>query len=146
MSYRTTLSGPVTGGSGVLLLARVLAGVAGGGFDLLNQGSVTSLAYTVTNLTTGLAVGSGTLVVSASVFNSLQQTDPRWTQDSAQNPGPDGLWGYNFATTLAASLFPPASPAVGVAATRYQADVAFTMVSGQPFRVSWQWNSFPVYG
>lgn len=145
MSPRGILSGPVVAGSGVLLLARIRTSAG----DLLNQASVTSVAWTLTDVTNGAAVSSGTFSVSATVFNALQQGDVRWTQDSARNPGPDGLWGYNFAATLPASALPPAAQTyagVNAPPARYQVDVAFTPASGEAFRVAWQFSPVRVYG
>lgn len=139
-------TGVILAGSGVTLMARI-AGVAG---NLLTQASVSSISYQVTNLTLGQVAGSGTLTVSQVVFNSLVQNDPRWTADSASQPGADGLWGYNFLTTLPASIFPVSSvvsppPLVAAAPQTYQVDIVFTPTSGQPFRVSYQAPVIPVY-
>lgn len=145
MSPRGILSGPVIAGSGVLLLARIRTS----GGDLLNQASVSGIAWTLTDVTNGVPVSSGTFAAGATVFNSLQQGDVRWTQDSQRNPGPDGLWGYNFGATIPASAVPltPQTPAgVQAPAPRYQVDVAFSLASGEPFRAVWQFRPVAVFG
>lgn len=146
---RSTIAGQaIPGKTGVTLMAR-LRGAAGA---LVTGASLSSIGYTVSDLTDGTALGSGTFTVSAVLFDSLQQGDARWSKDSAGRPGADGAWGYNFLASLAATLFPltalaaddllagPAPP------HRVQCDVAFTPVSGQPFRVLFSWLSVPVYG
>lgn len=92
--------------------------------------------------------GSGSLTVASVVFDSLQQSDPRWTRDNAQTPDAWGLFGYNFATELPASLFPATSTtaaAILAAPKEYQADVIFTPASGQAFRVVFRWTAVPVF-
>lgn len=111
--------------SGVTLLARIL-GNAG---TPVTQLSLSSIAYTVTDLTTNTAIGSGTLTVSQVIFDTLQ-TDAVWTKDAV---------GYNFKAQLASTLFANGGDT-------YQVDVAFTPVSGQPFRQSWQFLVQKVYG
>lgn len=140
-----SISGQVAAGSGVTVLAR-LRGNDGG---LVTQASLTSIAYSVANLTSGSVLGTGSFTVSDSVYDSLQQGDARWTQDSESRPGPDGSHGYNFAATIPASLF-PATTLTAVAAQsappRIQVDVTFTPTSGQPFRVVWTWSPVRVWG
>jgi hypothetical protein len=135
-----------TGLSGVTLLARI-TGTPG---VPITQATLTGVAWTLTNLTTGVVAATGTFVVGASVYDSLQQADGRWTADSLAAPSTvDGLAGYNFLGTLAAALFAAAVPVAGVVApppTWFQADVAFTPVSGQPFRQSWRFPAGAVFG
>ena len=71
------------------------------GTDIL-QSTISAIAYTVKESIgpqQGVLTGSGSLVVSATVFNTLQtpSTDPSWTQDNT---------GYNFSANLPASCFP----------------------------------------
>ncbi|MES2342321.1 MAG: hypothetical protein V4597_11630 [Pseudomonadota bacterium] len=133
---RSPITGVVTAHSGVTLTARIL-GVTG---LPITRASLTSVSWTVTDTVTGLAVvgGTGAPTVASCVTDALQQSDPRWTKDSAQAPGDDGRWGYNFLLTLPASLF--------VVQTRYQADVVFTPVTGEPFRVAFLWTPVRVFG
>lgn len=146
MLTRVVITGYAVALSGVTLLARIL-GNAG---QPVTQASLSAIAYTVTDLTAGSNAGSGTFTIADAVFDSLQ-TDPRWQEDSAASPGPDGLTGYNFLATLPGSLFPliiPAAPtpyAPAPAPHSYQADVAFTPTSGEAFRVVWQFPVLPVY-
>lgn len=146
---QAVITGVVPARTGVTLLARLL-GNAG---TPVTQASLTSIGYTVTDTTNGLAVGTGTFTVSASVFNGLQVNDPRWTFDTALSPGRDGLTGYNFLATLPASLFAvtaltaaPAAPWQPVQPRTFQADVAFTPVSGERFTVVFRWQEVQVYG
>jgi hypothetical protein len=133
--------------TGVALLARLRGGGA-----LLTQASLTSISYTVSDVTLGTTLGTGTFTVASSIFDVLQQTDPRWTADSAAQPGADGAFGYNFLAVLPATLFPltailpPSSPLALPTADRIQADVTYTLASGEPFRVTWQWLQLPTYG
>ncbi len=144
-----TGSGVVAAQSGILLLARVV-GATGGA---ITQASITSIAWTVTDLTLGTVLATGTFTVSSSVFDSLQQNDPRWTYDSAASPGPDGAFGYNFAATLPSTVLavstpspvPPGYPPANLP-RRVQVDVAFTPVVGAAFRVIFLLSVLPVYG
>jgi len=146
---RSVINGTaVPGKSGVTLLARL----RGSDGRLVTRASLSSIAYTVSDLSAGTSLGTGTFTISTTVYDSLQQGDPRWSADSAREPGPDGSHGYNFAAELPASLFAlttlaepgvlsgPARPG------RIQADVAFTPASGQAWRVVFAWDSYPVYG
>lgn len=143
---RSSITGTTVALSGVTLLARV-RGAAG---SLITQSSISTITYSVSNLTAGTTSGSTSLTVSAVVFNDLQQDDPRWTKDSASDPGIDGSYGYNFAATIPATAF-----AVSVLDSdasdpvpdqvRYQVDVVFTPTSGQPFRLVFKVNPVAVY-
>lgn len=119
--------------TGTTLLARL----RGQGGQLVTQASISAIAYAITDLTTGVTVATGSLTVSAVLFDTLQQ-DPIWTRDSASLPGPDGSWGYNFKTTLAAA-------SIANGGDRYRADVKLTPVSGEPFIVLWEWKTLAVY-
>ena len=139
-----SISGQVAAGSGVTVLAR-LRGQDGA---LVTRASLSSIAYSVANLTTGAVLGTGTFTISSAVFDSLQ-SDARWTQDTEARPGPDGSHGYNFAATLPASLFATSTlsaTAAQAAPPRIQADVLFTPTSGEPFRVVWTWTPVRVWG
>lgn len=139
------ITGVVVAKSGVTLMARI-RGNAG---TLITQATLSSISYAVTNLTAAASVGTGTFTISATVFDDLQQNDPRWRRDSASSPGEDDAHGYNFRGTLAASLF----VATGINAASverqpdlYQADVVFTPTSGEPFRQVFQFRPEKVYG
>ena len=149
----TNLINPLTGGptpgkTGVTLLARVR--MANG--QLLTQASLSSIAYTVSDLTNGSSLGTGTFTVSSTVYDDLQQYDPRWQADSAGEPGDDGEFGFNFAGALPATLFALTTLAAPGVLTGFnagivvQADVAFTPASGQQWRISWRWRVLPAYG
>ena len=124
--------------TGVTLLARV-AGNAG---VPVTQASLTSVQYALTDL--GTPAGSNpvtgaltALTISSVIFDQLQQSDPRWSRDSAASPGPDGLWGYNFLATLASTLF--------TSTNRQHVDVVFTPLTGQPFRQPFEWTPIATY-
>ena len=151
-----SLFGTTVGLSGATLMARV-RGAAG---QLITQASLTSVAYVVTDRTTGTVGTSTALTVSAVVFNSLQQGNPRWTQDDANNLGPDGTHGYNFLATIPASAFPATTPAtpdydhtdpqvdplpIPTPPRDYQVDVIFTPTSGEPWRVVWRLRPVVVF-
>jgi hypothetical protein len=138
------VTGVVVANSGVSLLARIL----GNGGRPITQASLASVAIQVTDTVTG----TGVLLsesVAATVFDSLVQNDPRWTKDTAAYPGPDGAWGYNFLATIPAANSFGGTSLDGTGATvmnRMQADCIVTPVSGQPFRVVFQWEPIRVYG
>ena len=103
MPYPRIITGVVVSYSGVTLTARLL-GNAG---EPIVQADVSSIAYTVRDLTAGSTTTASTALtpVSAYVYNSLQLDNPRWDVDSIHVPGPDRRYGYNFLATLGASLF-----------------------------------------
>lgn len=138
MANPNTLTlGPLTGSARCLSGATLMARIRGNDGQLLTRASVSTITYTVTDTTGPAAVGTAPLTVSSTVFDNLQQSDPRWTRDSADYPGSDGAWGYNFACVIPAALLP--NP------VRYQIDVVVTPVSGEPFRVVWSFTPVQVY-
>ena len=125
---------------GVTLLARI-AGNAG---VPITQSTLSKIQYALTDLGSPIGVGVKTgalttLTITSVVFDSLQQSDPRWTRDSVGSPGPDGLWGYNFLATLPASLF------ANTNMNRQHIDVKFTPVTGEVFYGQWEWSPLPTY-
>jgi hypothetical protein len=140
MSFGVITTQAVPAKSGVTLLGRIVgnAGVP------ITQASLTSpLTIVVTDLTKEAALaGSGavntlTPAVSGVVFDSLQ-TGPLWTKDSAAAPGPDGLFGYNFAYLVPAANF-------NTPGDKYQLDVKFIPVVGEQFVVSFTVPTLKVY-
>jgi hypothetical protein len=130
--------------TGVRLMARIrnYAGV------LMTQASISSINAVVTDLTKEKALaGSGfvsntSLVVSSVVFDTLQ-SDLTWQKDTAMNPAPpppvsDGAFGFNFAWLAPATNF-------ATAGDRYQVDVKFVPVTGEPFIVPFQFQTLIVY-
>ncbi len=92
----------------------LMARVAGGDAVNLQQADVTSIAYTVYDLTAGaLSSASASLTVSSVIFDTLQ-TNARWTVDST---------GYNFGFALPAAKIPTGDNV-------YVVDVAITPASG----------------
>lgn len=148
MSKSVVTGGQVPGGTGVVLMARI----RGAGGQLLTRASLSSVAYTVSDLTSGATLGSGALVIASVVFDDLQQRDGRWSADGPARPGEDGEHGYNFRAQLPASVNPTRALAgedvlAGQRAPhRYQCDVLFTPVAGEVFRVPFQWQEKVVYG
>jgi hypothetical protein len=138
----------VIGNSGLVLCARIL----GNQGNPIVQADIATIAYTVQDLTLATLVTSGTFAVATSVFNSLQQQDPRWTTDSEFALGPDRQYGYNFAATVPAAaladlyttsynpeLVPTVTP------HRTQVTVLFTPAAGEVFRVVYQFTPIPTY-
>lgn len=110
------------------LMARI---AARGTSTLITQASLSTIAYVLKDLTAGTTITSGSLTVSAVVFDSLQQLDPAWTRDDASTPTPDGVWGYNFRQVVAAAN-------ISSQDHHYESRVTFTFTDGtvlvQPFR------------
>ncbi len=116
MSVLGTIQGITIANGGVFCMGRIY-GNAG---TLITQASISSIAYyvyTVTNLGVETSVGSGSLTVSTSIYDTLQTTDPRWTKDTT---------GYNFAATIPASLWTGGG-------LKNRISVKFTPVSGEVF-------------
>ncbi len=117
----------VPGKSGLILMARIL----GANRQAITQATLTSITYTVTDITTGLAIATAqALTIGNVVFDNLVKTDPTWDADSQDNPSlEDGLWGYNFKTTIPALSLVPSGD-------RFQVDIVFTPTTGERFTVS----------
>ena len=138
MTRAIVTGGLIPGQSGVTLLGRV----CGSDGVVLTRAAVGSVAYTVSNLTTGKTLGTGALSVASVFFDSLQ-VDARWEPDTI---------GYNFALVLAASLFAARtltaeSPLAGPDRPhRVQCDVSITPATGETFRLLYAWQQQPTYG
>jgi len=137
--------------SGITLLARI----RGQDGRLITQASLSSITFTVRDVTTSTTITSAqALTISSVIFDSLQQSDPRWDKDDADNLGSDGSHGYNFRATIPASNFTavdvdsdPVPPAPDrVTAHRFQCDVKFTPASGEAFFQPFSFTGIPVYG
>lgn len=137
------ITGIVVNRSGVTLMARLLGNLG----TPITIATVASIAWKVSDLTTGLAVASGTFTVATTVFDSLQM-DSRWTLDNANALGPDQRYGYNFLAVLPAATF-AATVLTGQAnltpADRLRCDVTFTPVSGEVFAVPFEWVPIASY-
>ncbi len=146
--------GVVTGlsivGAGWLCRARVL-GLNG---QPVTQATFNTISYSVRDLTAALTVATlQPLTISQVVYNALQQSDPSWTQDSATQPGPDGLWGYNFAALLPASNFTAFDVTSATAAPtpnlviphKFQASITLNPVSGQPLVLVYASTPIPTW-
>ncbi|MBY0523432.1 MAG: hypothetical protein K2R98_08530 [Gemmataceae bacterium] len=134
--YAMVTAQAVPGNAGVALMARI----RGQAFALMTQASVASIAYTVTDLTLAANLGSGTFAVASTIYDSLQQQDGSWTKDSAVNLGQDAAWGYNWKAILPAAAIPVAN-----SGNRMQVDAVFTPVSGEKFRIVFQFPTIKVY-
>lgn len=102
-------------GSGPILLARIV-GNAG---TAITQATVTSIACKVFDLdgtAPDTAVAEPSVAVASTVYDSLQTSDPRWTED---------VTGYNFLHQVAASVITEPH--------RYRIEYKFTPSTGQPF-------------
>jgi len=110
--------------SGCFLMARIL----GNDGNAITQASVSSISYVIHNITSDVAVTSGSLTVSDVVFDTLQ-TDDRWTADDT---------GYNFGHAALASWF--ATPDV-----TYRVEYKFTPTSGQVFFAVFEVTSNALY-
>lgn len=118
------------------------------GRPLITQASLSSITYSVYDLTAEESLGTGTVTISTSVYDALQQDDPGWTKDNAYLAAagltPDGAWGFNFAFTLPASLNPYTVSSDGTA-HRLHVDIIFTPVSGDAYRQQWEWTPERVF-
>ena len=123
----------------------------------ITQRDIESISYTVRDLTTAVTINTGTMVVASCVYNALVQTDPRWTADNANTPGPNGQplgpqnWGYNFAAVLPPSvfgnLFTLSDPDTVWRADPHQVQVTvyFTPYVGAQFSQIWRFTPLPTY-
>jgi hypothetical protein len=149
------ITGLLVGASGCSLFARILGSLA----VPITQASIISIAYTVTDLTSGFQLATELPLPTSCVLNNLVQNDPLWTQDSMAQPGADGAWGYNVLINLPASSLPGLGPnPIDVPVPTawagpmplpdaIQIDVFFTAVGGATFRIPWVVNNVvPVYG
>lgn len=143
-------TGLIVANSGVTLLARIL----GQNGNPITVASLSTIQYAIRNLTLGTTptalTSAGT--VASLVSNDLVQNDPRWSIDSADNPGEDGRWGRNFLLTLAASLFTSARTFTVESAAPYrvtpyhlQVSVVFTPVSGEQWHIPYPFLSYPTW-
>lgn len=144
---RSVITGPaIPGRTGVTLLARVRMGSG----QLATRAGLSSIAYAASDVTSGVALGSGTFALTT-LSDTLAQGDPRWREDSAAAPGPDGAHGFNWAAELPASLFPlttlaaPSLLAGPARAREVQVDVRFTPVTGEAFTLVFRFAVLPVY-
>jgi hypothetical protein len=137
MQVLPSVSALLVAGGGCARLSRVL----GSGAQPIVAAS--ALTWTVTDLTTGQQLGTGS--TGWTVYANLVQNDPRWNLDSVTAPGPRGLWGYNVEVDIPATAMPgvsvsPISPVPSWSNPvppphQIQIDVAIT-VSGVTFRLT----------
>ncbi len=142
------ITGVVVANSGITLMARMV----GQNGQLVTIASITSpIQYSVRDLTAGSTTTAlATLGTPASLlYDNLQQNDPRWSIDSADEPGEDGRHGYNFLATLDSGLFTAfdveSEEPYKVTPHRWQVSVVFTPVSGEPWHVPFQFTAVPTW-
>ena len=137
MLYLPT-SKAIPGNSGCIVMARIL----GANRQAITSATISTISYTVTDISTGLNVVSAIAIspVSSAVYDNLQTNDPTWDADSLLQPSlEDGLYGYNFKFTIPAADLTPSGD-------RFQTDFVFTPVTGQAFRFSVSTQTIKVYG
>lgn len=85
----------------------------------ITQASLSSISASAFQLNAAKTVtyGPTALTISSVVFDALQTSDARWTEDAT---------GYNFACTIPGTAFPEG-------AQRYQVEITFNPVSGGAF-------------
>lgn len=136
----------VPGNAGVALMARI----RGNSHALVTQASVTSITYSVWDVQAYLdsngetdataVVTTTSMTVSAVVFDALQQSDGLWTKDGPGRLGPDLAWGYNFKFVVPAVSF-----TVARSGHRHRVDVLVTPVSGEQFRLPFEFDTVKVF-
>lgn len=100
--------------------AVVMARVRGSDGSYVQQADLSKIERTIS---TPGNVGTATNIdITASVFDTLQTSDPRWTVDTT---------GYNFRDTVSATDLPLAN-------VTYRVEYKFTPTSGQPFWVVYE--------
>lgn len=107
--------------TGLIVMARIV-GNAG---TAITQASLTSIkmdVYDITDEDAPAAIGSqDTLTINSVVFDTLQDSDVRWTRDDE---------GYNFLHTVAATRFASAGPV--------RIEFMFDPASGENFMMVWE--------
>jgi len=95
----------------------------------VEQADISSIAYSVYDLSsTGSSTDTGTLTVASVIFDSLQ-TDSRWSTDAV---------GYNFRWDVPASI-------VADGAKSYRIEIAFTPASGEVFHAVFEVTTTNLY-
>lgn len=118
------ITGQAMAKSGLMLLARIVGYAA----TPITQASLTSIDYAVYDLTGAESIGTGTLTISATVYDTLQ-TDAVWDKDKD---------GYNFRWIVPAILLQNGDH-------RYRIDVRFTPTSGEAFVQPWEFELTKAY-
>lgn len=105
----------------------ILARITGAANTALTQGSVSAIAYTITDTSTSTVIDSGTLTISNVIYNSLQ-TDAVWTHDAT---------GYNFKWSPSASSFPTGG-------VTYAVELQITATGGEKIQVPFSLTTVPI--
>jgi len=131
MPYAVVTGPVIPANADVILMGRIKSRSG----EYISQSTISTIAWTLTDVSdgpnSGTTVASSTFTVSAVVFNSLQ-TDAFWTKDTT---------GYNFRGIITATNIPTT-----YSGDRLQADVKFTMTSGEVLRGQWNWPTSKTYG
>ena len=146
MITATTITGTFIIDAGAFLMARV----RGSNGLLITQASVSTITYAVRDLTNATTVTSGqSLAVASVVYNSLQQSDPRWDVDDAAHPGKDVAWGWNFGFSIPAAHFATfdveSTSPFKETPHRYRVTVEFFPVTGAVFRQNFEGMALPTW-
>ncbi len=97
----------------------IMARITGNSATNIAQADITSIAYTIHDMTDNVTTeASGTMTVATVVFDALQ-TDARWTEDST---------GYNFRYDIPASELPNGD-------RTYRFEIIFNPASGENFSI-----------
>lgn len=118
------ITGQAMAKSGLMLLARIVGYSA----TPITQASLSSIDYAIRDLTSATTITTGTLTISAVVYDTLQ-TDAVWDRDDD---------GYNFRW-----IVPAANLQNG--GHRYRIDVRFNPASGESFVQPWEFELTPAY-
>lgn len=113
--------------SAAICMARVL-GNAGTAITQADIDSITCKVYDLAD--TASAVDEPTVTVSNAVFDALQTSDPRWTEDDT---------GYNFLFVVPATAFPEGGK-------EYRVEFKFSPASGEPFHYAVTITTLAIYG
>lgn len=112
------ITGTVYEDASASIIARVLGlnGVA------LKQADVSTITYAVTNVRSGTSIATGTLTISAVVFDTLQTGGP-WSVD---------VTGYNFLHNAPGTFFPDGGETVQIDYTFTMSDASIVKVAVRP--------------
>ena len=105
----------------------------------LLQANVTSITRAVYILDTGVLVIGPTTLSAASCILDTVSTGTGWTQDDADAPGEDGLYGFNFYDTIPITAFPDGDE-------EYVVEYTFTLTSGEVFPLRIKGTAVRVFG
>lgn len=144
------ITGVTIYGSAWTCMGRILGNLG----TIITQASLSSITYTVRDMTLATTTTAAGVTISTSVFDSLQQNNPRWSKDNANHLGYDGRHGYNFLFVVPASRFTvfdvgaaaiPSALEPRVIPHLFQVDFRFVPQSGEPFVQPYQSRPLVTY-